>query len=251
MIGEMPNILVADADLELRDALGAHLRAQGYCVIACENGNEALACIQELQPDVAIVGLSLDLPAVFIMQNLWEVNADAVVILIVADASREPVIHALNEGALSYVCKPVNIEEIQAMVNNALKQQRLSLHHRRLVDNLQETNKQLDEQIAERIRAEAALARSEGLRRLQTTAADTETERKAPVGELHEETTATLAAIALDVGILRRKATQVSDELREGLAQLITRLNDIEQGLRHLEPNISNQPSTDGERDTL
>ena len=247
----MSNILVAESELELREELGAHLRALGYSVIACRNGSETLTCIQEQQPDVAILDLSLDLPAVFIMQNLWEVNAEAVVILIVTDPSRDPVIHALNEGALSYVCKPVNIEEIEAMVSNALKQQRLSLHHRSLVDNLQETNKQLDEQIAERIRAEAALARSEELRRFQTTEADTETERKAPAGELHEETTATLAAIALDVGILLRKATQVSDELREGLAQLITRLNDIEQGLRHLEPNISNQPSTDGERDTL
>jgi len=246
----MSNILVAESELELREELGAHLRALGYSVIACRNGSETLTCIQEQQPDVAILDLSLDLPAVFIMQNLWEVNAEAVVILIVTDPSRDPVIQALNEGALSYVCKPVNVEEVQAMVSNALKQQRLSLHHRSLVDNLQETNKQLDEQIAERIRAEAALDRSEELRRHQTAEAVRETERKTPAEELHKETMASLATIVLDVGILRRQATQMSDDVGEGLAQLITRLKDTEQALRHLEPNISKQRLTEEERDS-
>ena len=235
MTGDMPNILVVEDEAEWRDGLCANLKAQGYRVIVCKNGNEALTCIREQQPDVAILGLSLDLPAVLVMQNLREVNPDAGVILTVADASLEPLIAPLNEGALSYICKPFNMEVVQAMVRNALKQQRLSLDHRALVDKLQQTNKQLDEEIAERIRAESELARSEELRHLQAAEAARETERKRLAEELHDDTMASLAAMALEMGFLRR---QVTGELEEGLVRLTTRLKDTDQRLRQVVSGI-------------
>jgi len=140
------------------------------------------------------------------MQDLWEVNPDASVILTVGDVDWSLVVEALHEGALSYVSKPINVEEVQAMVHNAVKQQRLSLDHRGLVENLQLANRRLDEQIAERIRAEEQLSRSEELRRLQVAESARETERKRLAEELHDQTMSSLAAMALEMGFLRHQS---------------------------------------------
>ena len=200
MTSHLANVLVVEDEAEWRDKLTASLVSQGYRVASFNSGNEAIKSISEQQPDVAIVGLSLDLPAVSIMQDLWEFNPDASVILTVGDVNWDLVVDALNEGALSYVSKPINVEEVQAMVHNAVKQQRLSLDHRNLVDNLQLANRKLDEQIAERIRAEEQLSHSEELRRLQAAESAREIERKRLAEELHDETMASLAPLTAGLG---------------------------------------------------
>ena len=144
MTRDVANVLVVEDEAEWRERLTASLESEGYRVDSFNSGHEAIKSIGEQPPDVAIVGLSLDLPAVSIMQDLWEVNPDASVILTVGDVTWNLVLEALNEGALSYVSKPINLEEVQAMVHNAVKQQRLSLDHRSLVENLQLANRSLD-----------------------------------------------------------------------------------------------------------
>ena len=245
MTSHLANVLVVEEDAEWRQKLAASLESQGYRVASFNSGHEAIKSIGEQQPDVAIIGLSLDLPAVSIMQDLWEVNPDASVIITVGDVNWDLVVDALNEGALSYVSKPINLDEVQAMVYNAVKQQRLSLDHRSLVDNLQLANRRLDEQIAERIRAEEQLSRSEELRRLQVAESARETERKRLAEELHDDTMASLAAMAMEMGFLRHQADKVSPDLAGGLADIITRIKDTDQQLRHLVSGIFPSVLTD------
>ena len=241
MTSHLANVLVVEDEAEWREKLTASLESHGYRVASFNSGHEAIKSISEQQPDVAIVGLSLDLPAVSIMQDLWEVNPDASVILTVGDVNWDLVVDALTEGALSYVSKPINVEEVQAMVNNAVKQQRLSLDHRNLVDNLQLANRRLDE----RIRAEEQLSHSEELRRLQVAESARETERKRLAEELHDETMASLAAMGMEMGFLRHQAGKVSPELADGLADIITRIKDTDRQLRQLVSGIFPSVLTD------
>ena len=245
MTRDAANVLVVEDEAEWRERLTASLESEGYRVDSFNSGHEAIKSIGEQPPDVAIVGLSLDLPAVSIMQDLWEVNPDASVILTVGDVTWNLVLEALNEGALSYVSKPINLEEVQAMVHNAVKQQRLSLDHRSLVENLQLANRRLDEQIAQRIRAEEQLSRSEELRRLQVAESARETERKRLAEELHDETMASLAAMAMELGFLRRQAAQVSQDLGDRLADIVTRVRDTDRQLRHVVSGIFPSVLTD------
>lgn len=239
------NVLVVEDEAEWREKLMAGLESEEYRLHSFDNGNDAIKSIGERPPDVAIISLSLDLPAISIMQDLWEVNPDASVILTVGDVTWNLVVEALNEGALSYVSKPINVEEVQAMVHNAVKQQRLSLDHRSLVENLQLANRRLDEQIAERIRAEEQLSRSEELRRLQVAESARETERKRLAEELHDETMASLAAMALEMGFLRHQAAQVYPDLGDGLDNIITRIKDTDKQLRHVVSGIFPSVLTD------
>jgi len=54
-------------------------------------------------------------------------------------------VEAVNEGAYAYFVKPANVDEIKTTIINALRQQRLSRENKRLVDDLQRSNKLLFE----------------------------------------------------------------------------------------------------------
>jgi signal transduction histidine kinase len=64
------------------------------------------------------------------------------VFLVTGQPSLETAMRALNEGALAYITKPLNIEDMLAKMAEALEQQRVAIEGRRLVES---TNHELAE----------------------------------------------------------------------------------------------------------
>lgn len=159
MSTDSAHILVVEDESGMRNTLAANLEDQGYRVTACPSGKEALAYIQQHPPDVVIADLRLpDASGLEILETLKEINPEAAFILITGYASVETAVEAVNEGAFAYLTKPFSMDQVHSIVRNALKQQRLLLENRRLVENLQRANKELNKEVAERKRAEDALA---------------------------------------------------------------------------------------------
>lgn len=159
MTMDQANILVVEDESGMRNTLAANLEDQGYRVAACKSGKEAIAYIQQHLPDVVIADLRLpDASGLQILETLKEINPEAAFILMTGYATLETAVEAVNEGAFAYVTKPFSMDQVQSIVRNALKQQRLLLENRRLVENLQRANKELYKEVAERKRAEEALA---------------------------------------------------------------------------------------------
>jgi hypothetical protein len=75
--------------------------------------------------------------------------------------SVETAVDAVNQGAYAYFVKPINPDEMKTTIANALKQQRLSMENKRLVESLQRTNKLMLE--ANKELKEATQAKSEFL----------------------------------------------------------------------------------------
>src|SRR3989338_774832 len=110
-------------------------------------------------PDVGIAGLGLpDGSGLEILESLKEIKPEASFILVTGYASLETAVSALNQGAYAYITKPFNMDEVHATIRNAIRQQRLLLENQRLVENLQLTNKNLADEVAERTRTEEELA---------------------------------------------------------------------------------------------
>ncbi len=57
----MKTILIADDELDIVEALRAILEDEGYKVVICFNGREALHCLTEAKPDLAIVDIMMPL----------------------------------------------------------------------------------------------------------------------------------------------------------------------------------------------
>ena len=139
-------IIVVEDEKGARATLCGILEDAGYNVIGLERGTDAFEAIREGVFDVIITDIRLpDVGGMEILELAKEINPDAAVIVMTGYASVETAVDAVNQGAYAYFVKPVNPEEIKTAVANALRQQRLLRENKKLVENLQQSNKLLYE----------------------------------------------------------------------------------------------------------
>lgn len=72
--GELTAV-IADDDVDVRPLIALTLRKAGFAVEACANGADALAAIQRLRPDVAV--LDVNMPGLTGPEVIAAVRADA------------------------------------------------------------------------------------------------------------------------------------------------------------------------------
>jgi PAS domain S-box-containing protein len=156
-------IIVIEDEPGIRATLcGILIEDTGYKVIELEKGADALEMIRKSHFDVVIADIRLpDLSGLEILELAKEINPDAAVIMMTGYASVETAVDAVNQGAYAYLVKPVNPDEMKTTITNALKHQRLSLENKKLINDLQQSNKrlleaneQLRDEITERKQAE-------------------------------------------------------------------------------------------------
>ena len=140
-------IIVVEDEPDTRATLcGILMEDPGYKVIGLERGADAMEMIRKSSFDVVIADIRLpDVSGLEILELAKEINPDAAVIMMTGYASVETAVDAVNQGAYAYFVKPVNPDEMKTAIVNALKQQRLSLENKRLVESLQRSNRLLFE----------------------------------------------------------------------------------------------------------
>jgi len=165
MTPELATILVVEDEAGAKEELCGILEEVGYRVIGLEKGADAPKIMKKGSFDVVVVDIKLpEVSGLEILEMVKEINPEAAVVITTGYASVETAVDAVNQGAYAYFVKPVNPDEIKNTIANALKQQRLALENKKLVERLQrsskllfETNEQLQNDIAERKRIEEAL----------------------------------------------------------------------------------------------
>ncbi len=116
-----PRILIVDDEKLIRWSLRERLVAAGYRVLEAEDGAEAL---DKCADDVDLVILDFRLPdtdGVALIPQIKERNPEAVLILMTAYASVSSAVDAIKKGAFHYVNKPVDADEMLALVEKALE----------------------------------------------------------------------------------------------------------------------------------
>jgi DNA-binding NarL/FixJ family response regulator len=111
----MIRVLIADDHPLVRDALVQLLDGvDGIVVVGtASNGNEAVAAARETSPDVVL--MDLEMPAfdgIQATRALTSANADARVVILTTFSDRERILGALDAGALGYLLKDAEHEEI-------------------------------------------------------------------------------------------------------------------------------------------
>ena len=117
-------ILVAEDDAGICKFLKATLTAQGYDVIICHTGREALEMIASHCPDCILLDLGLpDMDGNAIIQNArtWTKTP---IIVISARSMEEDKACALDLGADDYLTKPFGTIELLARIRTALRHTR-------------------------------------------------------------------------------------------------------------------------------
>jgi two-component system, NtrC family, response regulator PilR len=127
----MDRVLVVDDEAGMRDFLSILLRKEGYGVSVADGAEKALEMASRGEFDLVISDISMPgLSGIDVLRQARAASPDTPVILITAYASTETAVEALKLGAYDYLIKPFDVEELKAVVRNALEKRRLETENR-------------------------------------------------------------------------------------------------------------------------
>ena len=116
----IPQILLVDVDRDLLFALRVQLEADGFRVLAAENGRRALAIAAETLPHLAVIDLMMPGLDGFAVAGRLRQYADVPIIMLTAIDDPERKIEGLTSFADDYVTKPFAYGELLARIRNLL-----------------------------------------------------------------------------------------------------------------------------------
>ncbi len=119
-------ILVVDDDRAVRDSLRRSLEFNGYDVALANDGVEALARINGLDPDALIVDVMMPrLDGIETTKALRAAGNDLPILVLTARDSVGDRVDGLDAGADDYLAKPFALEELLARVRAMLRRRTL------------------------------------------------------------------------------------------------------------------------------
>lgn len=114
-------ILIVDDEREIADVVELYLKNENYEVEKCYNGTDALRCIEENTPDMALLDVMLpDIDGFTILQKVRERHTFPVIML-TAKTEYMDKINGLTLGADDYIAKTFNPLELIARVKAQLR----------------------------------------------------------------------------------------------------------------------------------
>ena len=132
-------VLIVEDEEAQRRILGDFLKGQGYRVQTAANGREGLAKFQQDLFDFVLADYKMPgMDGLDLLREVRGVNPEARVVLITAFATVESAVAAMKEGALDYLTKPVNLEELLIILQRAAQGITLMRENRALKEMLRE-----------------------------------------------------------------------------------------------------------------
>lgn len=118
-----PKMLIVDDEAIALENLSYFFKKQGLMVDVAGNGKEALDIISKQNPfDIILTDLKMDqMDGLELLDHLKLVSPDTSVIMITGYATIPSAVNAIHRGATHYLAKPVDLDELKAMVNEILR----------------------------------------------------------------------------------------------------------------------------------
>jgi len=124
MTEDPTRVLVVEDDRNIIDLVQANLLVRGFDVVVSRTGEDAVALVDSLKPDLVL--LDLMLPRVDGFDLCRDIRSDSSVGIIVVSARRgeQEKVRALNLGADDYLTKPFGVDELLARITALLRRSR-------------------------------------------------------------------------------------------------------------------------------
>lgn len=115
--------MIVDDEQAIRDALGRKLKREGYEVVACQNGLDAVRAFHSERPDIVILDIIMPggMDGLTVSRRIREVSDTPILMLSAQAITEDDIIDGLNAGADEYLAKPVRLNEFVARVAAMLR----------------------------------------------------------------------------------------------------------------------------------
>ena len=127
------SVLVVDDDVSILDMTEDLLTEAGFEVTKCSSGEEALALADERDWDVVLSDLQMPgIGGLDLLAQMRERRPDTPVVLMTAFGTIQSAVKAMRSGALDFVTKPFQAEELLISLERAFVHRALEEENRRL-----------------------------------------------------------------------------------------------------------------------
>lgn len=123
----MPSlVLVIEDEKILAESICIYLERHGYITTVAHSGEDGVRLADEFSPDVAVLDIKLPgIDGLEALKRVREVSPGTEVIMMTAHASVASAVEAMKRGALDYLSKPLDLDELRVVVDKALAHLRL------------------------------------------------------------------------------------------------------------------------------
>jgi two-component system chemotaxis response regulator CheY len=121
----MKKVLSVDDSGVMRRIIGRTVDVLGYGFLEAANGLEALELIAKNHEEIALIILDVNMPEMDGFELLARIKADATyksipVMMLTTESERSRIIQAIQAGAVNYICKPFQQEDLTVKIAESL-----------------------------------------------------------------------------------------------------------------------------------
>lgn len=126
-------ILVIDDDELVTSSLKRALAQSGYEVDVALSGKAGIQKVENDLPDMVLLDIFLgDLNGMEVLKKIQLINPDIPVVMITGFADVQTAVNAIKMGAIDFILKPINLDQLELIINRTLKQVTLQKEVQRL-----------------------------------------------------------------------------------------------------------------------
>jgi DNA-binding response OmpR family regulator len=137
-------VLIVDNDPQIYKLLNFILRKESYETAWAENGKKGLEMLESGRPDIVLLDLEMpEMDGRETLERALKINPDLPIIMVTAHGSENKAVELLKAGAIDYIRKPFNNEEILIRAREGLKKAASAAAEKRFQERMAETTEQL------------------------------------------------------------------------------------------------------------
>jgi DNA-binding NtrC family response regulator len=123
---ERARVLIVDDDASIRETLELHFRGAGHDVAAAASAEDALSQLSGVDPTLVVTDVRMGgMDGLALLETLRARRPDVDVVVMTAFEDMRTAIGAMKAGAFDYLVKPLDLDQIDLVVERSARDQRL------------------------------------------------------------------------------------------------------------------------------
>ncbi len=136
------NILIIDDEQTQREVLTGYLKKKGYHILSADSGEEGIKLVKQNAVDIVLSDFKMpDKTGLEVLEEVKKINPEISFVIITAYSTVETAVKAMRMGAYDYISKPVDLDELDLLIEKIIENRSLKSEIRNLKSLLQEKHK--------------------------------------------------------------------------------------------------------------
>lgn len=133
------SILIVDDEDAQRSILKGYLEKKGYKIYSASSGTEGIKTVQNNLIDIVLSDLKMpDKTGLEVLEEVKKINPEISFVILTAYGTIEDAVKAMRLGAFDYISKPVDLDELDLMIERIIEHNNLKSEIQILKNQLKE-----------------------------------------------------------------------------------------------------------------